>query len=128
MQLQGAELIAQTALEPATMFAQRRKHLVVMGLDRREESGAMRTNDAQYNAMVFKVASQLSGSSPVFRALNRSIALSGPIARALRTPRVAPPSATARGSGEIAGPRGVFVMNCDRGVNHARARHASSEF
>src|SRR5262249_21931880 len=57
-----------------------------------------------------------------------SIALRCPVARAKGATGAAAPPATPRVAGELAGPRGVFVMNGDRRAHGAGSRHVSCEF
>ena len=66
--------------------------------------------------------------STVFRFLNRSIALRGPVARASRTSRAAAPSSATRGSEKPARAGSEFVVNRHRRMNGTRFRDVSREF
>src|SRR6202795_2802461 len=79
-------------------------------------------------AIVSEAASRKWLGGTVFRCLNRSIALRGPVARASRASRVSAPASASRGSEKPAGARREFVLNRHRRMNGTRFRDVSLEF
>ena len=64
----------------------------------------------------------------VFRLVEKSISLRGPVARASRTSRAAAPSTATRGCEKLARAGSEFVVNRHRRMNGARFRDVSLEF